>query len=723
MKIFKIYCFVFLFILFNKGKAQVANHYVVTSSNDQLNPFPPYLQGTLRWAINEANNHLGADYIDFNISGTTPQTITLLSDLPYISGSIIIDGNTQPSGNFNGKRIIIKGWQTLFTIYGIGNNSTITGLELIAGGFTPFFVMNGATVNFSSNIIYQNTVPYNYILIDIRSDNNIFKDNIIGTDKNFSTSSNFQNYGLRMGGSNNTFGGLWVNEKNYFYNFRNAHAPLDIQTGVGNKVSGNVFINNKKNIDIYTNNGCLGNNCKQVPVFTVVTSGISTLISGTSGNNDLIEIYKSNLGGIDAIQLLGTVTTNGTGNFNTTVTGLSVGDNVIATATDPSNNTSEFTLPITVAQSTVIICPKITSFTHVTLNPNPCSKIEYNASIDNQSGQGLSVNVNFGDGSPTFNSSMTSTDVGFAGNHTFTSTGIYTMTFTISGPGNCSSSLTQTVAVICNPCPTAIGANYQINPFNIDGNQTKCKRIVGKLLINSGTDTSFTVSMNFGDGLTAQTYTPTSTGITFNHPYSDGTYTVTASINGPGTCVSTYTFVVNIICTPPPCSDCIGSFAPIPDSTYIISAWVKEKIAALDINTTTYANAKINVSFRTGLTSSPGSVSIGTPVLVSPTGLIIDGWQKIEQKFKIPAGAAALKIDLQSSVEANFDDIRVFPFNGSMKSYVYDPKTMRLMAELDERNYATFYEYDEEGKLIRVKKETEKGIMTIKESRNSTPIK
>jgi hypothetical protein len=40
------------------------------------------------------------------------------------------------------------------------------------------------------------------------------------------------------------------------------------------------------------------------------------------------------------------------------------------------------------------------------------------------------------------------------------------------------------------------------------------------------------------------------------------------------------------------------------------------------------------------------------------------------------------------------------------------------MAELDDRNYATFYEYDEEGTLVRVKKETEKGIYTIKESRS-----
>ena len=39
------------------------------------------------------------------------------------------------------------------------------------------------------------------------------------------------------------------------------------------------------------------------------------------------------------------------------------------------------------------------------------------------------------------------------------------------------------------------------------------------------------------------------------------------------------------------------------------------------------------------------------------------------------------------------------------------------MSELDENNYATFYEYDDDGSLVRVKKETERGVKTIKETR------
>jgi hypothetical protein len=41
------------------------------------------------------------------------------------------------------------------------------------------------------------------------------------------------------------------------------------------------------------------------------------------------------------------------------------------------------------------------------------------------------------------------------------------------------------------------------------------------------------------------------------------------------------------------------------------------------------------------------------------------------------------------------------------------------MAILDEQNFAYFYEYDAEGQLARIKKETERGIGTIREIRGA----
>ncbi len=171
---------------------------------------------------------------------------------------------------------------------------------------------------------------------------------------------------------------------------------------------------------------------------------------------------------------------------------------------------------------------------------------------------------------------------------------------------------------------------------------------------------------------------------------------------------------------PPPCYDCIGSFGPQLNKKYLISGWVKD--ANAPVNVTGYTNPKIEVQFDVGPNGSGGTVSAG---IYPAAGQVIDGWQRIEGEFLVPANAFKIRIKLECGSGSNsqpclFDDIRVFPFDGSMKSYVYDPDNLRLVAELDERNYATLYEYDEEGKLTRVKKETEKGKMTIKESKNST---
>ncbi len=66
------------------------------------------------------------------------------------------------------------------------------------------------------------------------------------------------------------------------------------------------------------------------------------------------------------------------------------------------------------------------------------------------------------------------------------------------------------------------------------------------------------------------------------------------------------------------------------------------------------------------------------------------------------------------------DDFRVQPFNSSMICNVYDPLQMRLCAQLDDNNYATMMEYDNEGMMVRKKKETVKGLYTIQETRKST---
>jgi hypothetical protein len=176
----------------------------------------------------------------------------------------------------------------------------------------------------------------------------------------------------------------------------------------------------------------------------------------------------------------------------------------------------------------------------------------------------------------------------------------------------------------------------------------------------------------------------------------------TAGVMAPSSCV-----FIPIIC-----ENCIGSFKPIEGKTYIISAWVKEEGA--DLSTViTYSNPYIEISFN-------GGATVLAPVYAS--GLIIEGWQRIYYEFTIPSGTTEISIALKTmNGIASFDDIRVHPIDAGFTSYVYDPISLKLVAVLDDNNYATFYEYDQEGTLIRTKKETIRGVVTITESRENNP--
>lgn len=257
-------------------------------------------------------------------------------------------------------------------------------------------------------------------------------------------------------------------------------------------------------------------------------------------------------------------------------------------------------------------------------------------------------------------------------------------------------------------------------PVAVSGN--KCTYSPTQFSVNFETafpDATFT--WNMGDG------TILSDGKSVSHTYTEGRdYNVSVSYNphlnswedgGPvvsgaadcGSGIASQTVSISNCAPSFVCEDCIPAFSPLPGQKYILTAWVKEGDG---IGKHTYDIPGITVRFSNGTAFGPFKAS----------GLIIDGWQRIEGEFIVPASAKDIAIELHNNdntAEVFFDDIRVQPYNSSMKAFVYDPVTLRLVSELDERNYATFYEYDEEGILTRVKKETERGVKTIRETRES----
>jgi len=280
--------------------------------------------------------------------------------------------------------------------------------------------------------------------------------------------------------------------------------------------------------------------------------------------------------------------------------------------------------------------------------------------------------------------------------------------YRLSGVWNSGSSgLPIDLKIVIN---ASTGSGHDVNIFIDDisfkeygpSNCTVCVDKEMDFNIAAGYDLSgSTVEWDFGDN--------SATSSAGAHTYAAvGIYTVTLTISKAG---CTDYVVTNDVLVEECCFDCITSFSPLPNEKYVLSAWVKEDVVTQVIS---YTNPSITLDF-----SNPNSGNIFT---LSPKGEIIDGWQKIEEVITIPTNSWQVDISLNNggTNAVYFDDIRMHPFKASMKSYVYDPVTLRLMAELDDRNYATFYQYDEEGKLIRIKKETSRGIETIQESREGT---
>jgi hypothetical protein len=143
-----------------------------------------------------------------------------------------------------------------------------------------------------------------------------------------------------------------------------------------------------------------------------------------------------------------------------------------------------------------------------------------------------------------------------------------------------------------------------------------------------------------------------------------------------------------------------AGFAPIPGKKYLLSLWVKDQ--SDETNTIT------------GLQISINSLSIDLSSLHFP---VVEKWKKVEIPFT--AAANGFSLSLSAGGTMYLDDLRIQPFDSEMKTFVYDDRTMRLTGQLDENNFGVFYEYDEEGTPIRIKKETEKGVMTVRENRQS----
>jgi hypothetical protein len=142
-----------------------------------------------------------------------------------------------------------------------------------------------------------------------------------------------------------------------------------------------------------------------------------------------------------------------------------------------------------------------------------------------------------------------------------------------------------------------------------------------------------------------------------------------------------------------------AGFAPVSGKQYLLSLWVND--------------GNPNSNLITGLQVNINGNAVDLSNMTVP---VVEDWKQLNITF---TATSNFSLQLTGGGSIYIDDLRLMPFDGEMKTFVYDDQSLRLMGQLDENNFGVLYEYDEEGTPIRVKKETEKGMMTVKENRQS----
>ena len=354
--------------------------YTVKNNNDSG-------PNSLRYCITNANLSSGQT-IQFNIPGTGPYNIQLFSSLPAIIAPMTIDGYTQNGSSTNTtpidiasdaviqielngasagvsasgltihsssvtvKGLVINNFSGSGISVGNVNNITIEGnfIGTNVNGTTSVpnsegivldgssYVTIGGTNRASRNVISGNSQSAIVISNGTSNDQNKILGNFIGVDKTGKTNLGNGHYGIEItnSGTNQIGDNAVVNRNIIGYN--QYGILIGGPNAIANHLIGNaIFCNVNGNISLQNN----GNNAKSAPVIQYASKDS---ISGTAQNGDLIEIFKDSSGCTPSggQALLASVSANSSGFWFYKPSSIKPDNLITATATDPANNTSDF---------------------------------------------------------------------------------------------------------------------------------------------------------------------------------------------------------------------------------------------------------------------------------------------------------------------------------------------------------------------------------------------
>jgi hypothetical protein len=360
--------------------------------------------GSLRQALLDANDSPDENYVVFNLTGSAPYTIQLQSALPEITSPIIIDGWSQSAsnsppvielvgsggsnaadglvitvGNSTVRGLALHGFATAIRLTTAGSNviqgnfvgTDLTGTNAAGNSGDGIYITSpgnsvGGTTPGTGNVISANAGNA-VVLASVSASNNVIQGNWIGTGAGGVGALGNGGSGVFMTSqaSANLVGGTATGAPNVIAYNGGTGIILDATAGTQNGLLGNpIFSNAGLGIDlggdgVTTNHdGAVTgpNNYQNFPVLTDVqcidgTTTIFGKMTSLPNTTYRIEFYlndnadPSGYGEGQALIASTSVTTppGGTASFSISLPLVATFTQfVTATATDPQNNSSEF---------------------------------------------------------------------------------------------------------------------------------------------------------------------------------------------------------------------------------------------------------------------------------------------------------------------------------------------------------------------------------------------
>jgi len=322
--------------------------------------------------VNAFNNVVQGNFIGTDATGAAGLHNFTCVELEGTGGTAsnnLIGGTVAGAGNVisgctTNSAIVLQSFGSLIQGNLIGTD--VTGKIQVGNNIGVDVNINGATIGGTTpgarNVISGNNEG---ISMNISSSNVVVQGNYIGVDISGTTPMGNASWGIATGGTSIMIGGKAAGAGNIIANSANYGVLLGGLTGVGNTIEGNSIYNNGSlGIDLAPSgvtpndagDGDSGvNGLQNFPVVSsAVLSGATTTINAslnsTPSQQYRVEFFSnatcdpSTFGQGQNFLGATNVTTNGSGDvsFSQAFNGLSAGQFITTTATDPAGNTSEF---------------------------------------------------------------------------------------------------------------------------------------------------------------------------------------------------------------------------------------------------------------------------------------------------------------------------------------------------------------------------------------------